>query len=65
MCGFDSDHKVSLSNVYWPFKGGTSFVDILFFFLILVMPLCCLSVYLCLVVTCWEKADLWANVCAV
>ena len=29
----------------------------IFFFLVLVMPLCA-SVYLCLVVTCWERADL-------
>ena len=30
-----------------------------FFCLVFVMPLC-VSVYLCLVVTCWEKADLLA-----
>ena len=37
------------------------------FFLIcyvFVMPLCA-SVYLCLVVTCWERADLSALVCGV
>ena len=33
-----------------------------FFCLVFVMPLCA-SVYLCLVVTCWERADLLARVC--
>ena len=33
-----------------------------FFCLVLVMPLCA-SVYLCLVVTCWERVDLLALVC--
>ena len=32
--------------------------------LVFVMPLC-VSVNLCLVVTCWERADLLALVCAV
>ena len=50
---------------YWPFLGGTSFVDHLCFFcLVFAMPLCA-SVYLCLVVTCWERADLLALVCGV
>ena len=31
---------------------------------VFVMPLCA-SVYLCLVVTCWERADLLALVCGV
>ena len=37
------------------------------FFLSCAMPLCgmCASVYMCLVVTCWEKADLLALVCSV
>ena len=30
---------------------------VVFFYLVFVMPLCA-SVYLCLVVTCWERADL-------
>ena len=34
------------------------------FCLVFVMPLC-VSVYLCGVVTCWEKADLSAVVCGV
>ena len=35
-----------------------------FFCLVFVMPLCA-SVYLCLVVNCWEKADLLAFSCGV
>ena len=35
-----------------------------FFCLAFVMPLCA-SVYMCLVVTCWERADLLALVCGV
>ena len=34
------------------------FVDLLYFFcLVFAMPLCA-SVYMCLVVSCWERADL-------
>ena len=40
-------------------------MDLLCFFcLVFVMPLC-VSVYLCLVVTCWERADLLTLVCGV
>ena len=35
-----------------------------FFCLVVAMPLCA-SVYMCLVVTCWERADLLALVCGV
>ena len=35
-----------------------------FFCLVFVMPLCA-SVYLCLVITCWERADVLALVCGV
>ena len=35
-----------------------------FFCLVFTMPLCA-SVYMCLVVTCWERADLLALVCGV
>ena len=46
-----------------PFQGGISFVYLLCFIcLVFVMPLC-VSVYLCLVVTCWERADLLDLVC--
>ena len=37
----------------------TSFADLLCFFcLVFAMPLCA-SVFMCLVVTCWKRADLW------
>ena len=36
----------------------------MFFCLVFAMPLCA-SVYICLVVTCWERADLLALVCGV
>ena len=39
-------------------------MDILCFPLVVAMPLCT-SVYMCLVVTCWEMADLLALVCGV
>ena len=46
-------------------KQSTSFVDLLCFFCrVFAMPLYT-SVYLCLVVTCWERADLLALVCGV
>ena len=40
------------------------YIPLSFFCLGFVMPLCA-SVYLCLVVTCWERADLLALVCGV
>ena len=69
------DHSVSAGKLaiyinnkifYWPFQGGTSFVDLLWgvFCLEFAMPLCA-SVYMCFVVTCWERADLLALVCGV
>ena len=40
-------------------------MDLLCFFsLVFAMPLCA-SVYMCLVVNCWERADLLALVCGV
>ena len=39
---------------------GTSFVDLLCFFCLAFAMLLCASVYMCLVVTCWERADLLA-----
>ena len=54
--------KLSSKIFYWPFQGSTSFVDLLCLFcLTFAMPLCA-SVYMCLVVTCWERADLLALV---
>ena len=43
----------------------SSFVDVLCFFLYCVCYAFLASVYMCLVVTCWEKADLLALVCGV
>ena len=41
-------------------------MDLLCFFFCLVFALSlCASVYMCLVVTCWERADLFALVCGV
>ena len=57
--------KLELDNIYGNTTSGTYFVGLLCFFcLLFVMPLCA-SVYLCLVVTCWERADLLALVCGV
>ena len=57
--------KPSSQIFYWPSQDGTSFVDLLCFFcLVFAMPLWA-SVYLCLVVTCWERADILALVCGV
>ena len=57
--------KPSSKIFYRPFRGVTSFVDLLCFFCpVLAMPLCA-SVCVCLVVTCWERAGLLALVCEV
>ena len=63
--------KPSSKIFYWLFQGGTSFVDLFLFgsfmflfYLVFVMSLC-VSVYMCFVVTCWERADLLALVCGV
>ena len=47
-----------------PFQGGTSFVDLICFFCVC-YAFVRASVYMCLVVTCWERADLLALVCGV
>ena len=57
--------KPSSKIFYWPFQGGTSFVDLLCFVLSYVCYVLCVSVYMCFVVTCWERADLLALVCGV
>ena len=45
---------------------GTSLVDLLcvFFCIVFAMSLCA-SVFMCFVVTCWERTDLLALVCGV
>ena len=57
--------KPSSKLLYWPFQGGTSFVDLLCFCSVLCLLCLCASVYMCFVVTCWERADLLALVCGV
>ena len=42
----------------WPFRGGASFVDHFCYFGLVFVMLLWASVYWCLVVTCWERADL-------
>ena len=58
--------KPSSKIIYSPFQGGTSFVDLFMFlfYLVFAMSLCA-SVYMCFVVTYWERADLLALVCGV
>ena len=57
--------KPSSKIFYWPFQGGTSFVDLLCFFCLVFAMLLWASVNMCLVVTCWERAGLLALVCGV
>ena len=57
--------KPSSKIFYWPFQGGTSFVDLSCFCSVLCLLCLCASVYMCFVVTCWERADLLALVCGV
>ena len=54
--------KPSSKIIYWSFQVGTSFVDLSCFFLSCV---CYAFVYMCLLVTRWERADLLALVCGV
>ena len=49
----------------WPFQGGASFVDHLCYIPLVFVMLSCASVYWCLVVTCWQRADLLAFLCDV
>ena len=41
------------------------FVDLLGFFCLVFAISLCASVYICFVVTCWERADLLALICGV
>ena len=55
--------KPSNKIFYWPFQGVTSFVDLLCCFsYVFAMHLYARLFILCLVVTCWERADLLALV---
>ena len=53
--------KPSSKYFYWPFQGNTSFVDHFCFFVSCVSHAFA-SLHCCLVVTCWERADLLALV---
>ena len=55
--------KPSSKIFYWLFHGGASFVDHLCYFCLVIVMLSCTFVNGCLVVTCWERADLLALVC--
>ena len=44
---------------------GTSFVDLLCFWSVLCLLCLCARLFMCFVVTCWERADLLALVCGV
>ena len=57
--------KPSSKIFYWPFQGGTTSVDLLCFFCLIFAFFLYAAVYMCLVVTCWERADLLALVCDV
>ena len=57
--------KPSSKIFYGPFQGGTSCVDLLCFFCLVFAMSLCASVYMCFVVTCWERSDLLALVCGV
>ena len=52
-----------LSIFEWPFNTG--FVDLICFFCLVFAMILCASVYMCLVVTCWVRADLLTLVCGV
>ena len=54
-----------LVELTYAFQGGTSFVDLLCFFCLMFAIFLCASVYMCFVVTCWERAGLLALVCGV
>ena len=51
--------------IYWQFQGGTSFVDHLCHFCLVFVMRSSMSVYWCLVVICFERADFLALFCDV
>ena len=57
--------KPSSKIFFWQFQGGNSFVDLLCFFCLVFAMRLCTSVYMCLAVTCWERAALLNLVCGV
>ena len=46
-----------------PVQGGASFVDHLIYFCLAFVMHLCASVYFCLVVTCWERAETGSRRC--
>ena len=55
--------KPSGKIFYWPFQGGTFFVDLLCFCSVLCLLCLCARLFICaLWFTCWERADLLALV---
>ena len=59
MGGLRNVHNFTLKN------SSGSFGDHLCYFCLVFVMLSCTSVYLCIVVTCWERVDLLALVCDV
>ena len=57
--------KPSSKIFYWPFQGSLLLWIFYVFVLSCVCYVLCASVYMCFVVTCWERADLLALVCGV
>ena len=57
--------ETTIGNKNRLFQGGASFVDHLRYFCLVFVMLSCASVYCCIAVTCWERADLLALVCDV
>ena len=60
MC-LDRMYHLSPPVKYFTFQGGTSFVDLLCFCSVLCLLCFVHVVYMCFVVTCWERADLLAR----
>ena len=51
--------RMSKNAFWWPFQGGTSFVDHSCCFCRVFVMLSCASVYCCLVVSCWVHCKGW------
>ena len=66
LAAFVSKQKIMFIADFLPVIWPLEFMDLFMFlfWLVFVMPLCA-SVYMCFVVTCWERADLLALVCGV
>ena len=60
-----TEYRESVANLRCSEDRPTSFVDLLCFCSVLCLLCLYASVYMCFVVTCWERADLLALVCGV